>query len=558
MPSRPFFGVTRAYRHMERVTELVKIMAKFGFGDLFQSIGLGDILQKVKKLAGASPKSPLTRPRRLRLALEEMGLVFIKLGQYLSTRQDILPPEYLIEFSNLQDKVSPITYEEVKHILEESLDPATFLDISPTPLAAASIGQVHLATLASGTEVVVKVKRPGLNRQVSIDLEILYQIATQIEKFLPSLSFIRPVELVDEFKRRILLELNFRLEATNLLHFGRLYQRNPHVKIPALYRSLTTNNTLVMEKLTGVRFDDPQALNEAGIDPLELANITSKIALEQCLAVGLFHGDPHPGNIFAQPGPVVAFMDFGLVGHLDQKIRDDLLKLALGVIRRHPPAIVRSILRLTTPLTQPDRSRLEKEVTSLLENHLTGSLKELNLTDFIHDTIEIMAEHQLRIPTQLLLLAKALIQFENLGLILNSNFHLVDDAGPIIKELYRRRFSPSYWFSRLVSHGEEILFILQDFPRDAAHLLDILKSGRIKADFEIENLEVIDTSIKQASRRIAFALILASLLLSSAVVIHASQPPLWKGFEIIGLLGLLCALILSVWVIFDYIRNIKS
>ncbi|MDR1166457.1 MAG: hypothetical protein LBO66_11450 [Deltaproteobacteria bacterium] len=551
--------ITRAYRNVERITELMKVMVKFGFGDLFIAIGLGDLLLRVKRLAGLGKDSlgPLPRPKRLRLALEEMGLVFVKLGQYLSTRQDILPQEYIQEFALLQDNVQPIPFSEIKKIIAASLEENALLDVEETPLASASVGQVHAAKLPGGQEVVVKVRRPGLTRQAVTDLEILWEIATQIDKFLPSLSFLRPLEIVAEFKRSLLAELNYRLEATNALRFGRLYARSAEVKIPKLYRSLTTENTLVMERIRGTRFDDAAGLQKAGISPVALARLTSKICLEQFMSLGFFHGDPHPGNLYAQPGPKVAFMDFGLIGQIDPKSRDELLKLALGVIRHNPSAMARSVLSLTIHDGKVDRDSLETELTALLDNHLSGTLKEINLLYFIQDIIELMTQRQLRPPSDLLLLAKALIQFEHLGLVLNSDFNLLEDAGPIIANLYRRRFDPRFWVERLFRRGEDFLYAVQSLPQDLAPMVANLKRGRLQVDFELTNLNAMRHSVREASQRLSFALLLGSLLIGSALVIHAHQPPFWRGVPALGAIGLILAFLLGIWFFIDFIRGKK-
>ncbi|MDR0550251.1 MAG: hypothetical protein LBI10_12725 [Deltaproteobacteria bacterium] len=554
--SNPIARVTRAYRHLERLTELTRVMVKFGFGDLFNAIGLGDILIRARKLVGLAEKPPgLSRPKRLTLALEEMGLVFVKLGQYLSSRQDIIPVEYLEAFSTLQDSVPGLQLREVLNIISAELDEETLFEVSETPLAAASIGQVHTAKLATGQEVVVKIRRPGLEKQVNTDLEILAEIATQVEKFLPFLAYIHPVELVKEFRRSLLAELNYRREAFNHARFYRLYANNPEIKIPTLYRALSTKNVLVMERLKGLKIDDLDGLAESGFERKELARLSSRVALEQIMRYGFFHADPHPGNIFVQPGPTLAFMDFGLVGQLDRKTRELLFRLALGVARQNPLAVTRAALSLTTPETRVDVDRLEMEIGVFMENHLSGTLGDLRVGHLLQDSLDLLTQHQLRVPPNLLLLVKALVQYESLGVRLDPDFQIVEEAKPVLTGIFKTRFSPGWWLELIKRKGLELAGFLENLPKDLEPMYQSLKTGRHQVDMEIKGLDRLGQAINKASYRLALALVLGSLVIGSALVIHAKIPPLWHDLPILGLAGFLGAAIIGFGLVMDFIRK---
>jgi ubiquinone biosynthesis protein len=557
--SKPPFKVTQLYRNVERITEIALIMARFGFGDLARSIGLNDALAKAKKLVGISkPVPPSSRAHRVRLALEELGTVYIKLGQYLSTRQDIIPFEYLEEFKLLQDRVPQVPFKDIQAIINEELTPGALASIEEAPIATASVGQVHGAVLPDGQEVVVKVKRPGVDRLARTDLEIMSILAQQAQKRIAGLELLRPADLVAEYRRTLLAELNFRAEASNILRFHRLYGARKDVKIPALVRQLTTDKVIVMERLRGVRYDDREGQLAAGIDPVKLARLTAMVALEQVLSFGFFHADPHPGNLFAQPGPVVAFMDFGLIGELSRANRDEILRLAVGVVRQNSPAIARAALRLADSPGNPNRDRLETDIAAFLESHLQGSLKDINVQRFMNDIIEIMTQHRLQVPNDLLLLAKAIVQFESLGIRLDSDFRIMDDAGPAIKALYRKRFTPSFWLNLLSGHAEEAVYAIQNLPRDLNPLLETIKSGKVKADIGIEGFPSLSKALYRSSSRIALAIIISSLLLGSAHILVGNNPPHWHGMPVFGLLGLLFSLVLTVWLFIDHLRYTKN
>jgi ubiquinone biosynthesis protein len=542
------------------MTEIMRVMVKFGFGEVFDRLGFGDVLARARRLVGlVVGDHQLSRPKRLRLALEELGLVFVKLGQYLSTRQDLLPAEYLEELTLLQDSLPPIPPERVARIINEELDEGVLESLSPEPLAAASIGQVHEARLRDGgVEVVVKVRRPGLQKQIATDLEILAEVAALAARHLPIGDYVHPKELVDEFAKNLNTELNFRLEAVNIERFGRLYAKSPSVKIPTIFKALCTANVLVMEKISGWRIDQPEALRAAGLDPAEVARVASRVALEQIITVGLFHADPHPGNILVQPGPRLAFMDFGLVGSLDRRVRDNLLSMARGVVARDPARVVRAILKVTTCDGPPDREALEREIGVFIETHLSGSLKDLILGDLLKDVLEVMSQHRLRAPQSLFLLVKALVQFESLGLRLDPDFDIVSEAEPVVAAIYRERLSPGYWLEAAGDRSLEALGLVENLPGDLSAIWKTIKTGRLPADLTIREIDRLSLAVNQASYRLSFAIVLAALVVGSSVVVHSKIPPLLYGLPVLGLAGFLGAAVVGFWLIWDFLRKNKE
>jgi ubiquinone biosynthesis protein len=548
--------MTKAYRHLERLTELTRVMVKFGFGDLFNTLGFGDILIRARKLVGLAERPPgLTRPQRLTMALEEMGLVFVKLGQYLSTRQDITPADYLKEFARLQDAVPALPLEEVLNVIKGELDEDSLLEVSETPLAAASIGQVHSAKLPDGQEVVVKIRRPNLEKQAQTDLEILAELAVQVEKHLPFLAYIRPVDLVAEFKRSLLAELNYRREAFNHARFLRLCAKNSDIKIPWLHRSMCANNVLVMERIRGLKIDDLEGLEKAGFDRTQLARVASRAALEQIMRYGFFHADPHPGNIFVLPGPTLAFMDFGLVGQLDGKTKETLFKLAVGVARQNPLTVTQAILRLVSHSGEVDRDRLELEIGVFLDNYFSGTLGEIKMGSLLRDGLDLLYQHQLRTPPDLLLLVKAIVQYESLGSNLDPNFRVTEEAKPVLTRIYKKRFSPGWWQRLIKRRSLEAIGFLENLPRDLAPIYHSLKTGRFQMDMSVKDFDTLAQAVNKASYRLALAIVLGALLIGSALVVHSKIPPLWRDLPILGLVGFLGAAVIGFWLVLDFIRK---
>jgi ubiquinone biosynthesis protein len=417
------------------------------------------------------------------------------------------------------------------------------------------VGQVHTARLKDGREVVVKVRRPGLEKQVQTDLEILSELAGQVEKHLPFLAYIHPQDLVTEFSRSIQAELNYRREAFNHSRFYRIYSKNLEIKVPELYRSMSTNNILVMERISGLKINDLEGLKQAGFDNTVLARLASRVALEQIMHFGFFHADPHPGNIFVQSGPTLAFMDFGLVGQLDRRTREHLLRLAIGVVRHDPLSVTRSILGLTTSDGEVDRDRLEMEIGIYLETYLSGTLRELKIGHFLRDGLDLLYQHQLRTPPDLLLLVKALVQYESLGSNLDPEFQITEEAKPVLAGFFKKRFSLNWWGELLKRRGLEVTNFLENLPRDLAPMYQSLKTGRLQSDMVVKDLDRLGQAVNKASYRLALAVVLGALLIGSAVVIHAKTPPFWRDLPILGLVGFLGAAIIGFWLVMDFIRK---
>jgi ubiquinone biosynthesis protein len=358
-----------------------------------------------------------------------------------------------------------------------------------------------------------------------------------------------------EFGKNLLDELNFRAEASNILRFNRLYANRKDVKIPELFPRLCTEDTIVMERISGIRLDDLEALAAAGIDRKELARATSRIALEQIMLFGFFHADPHPGNLYAMPGPVVAFMDFGLTGQLPRNLRDELLRLARGAVKRDPGACARSVIRLAGSRGEVDRDRLESDITVLMDTHLGRTLKDINLNACLRDVFEVMHHHKLKTPPELIVLGKALMQFENLGAGLDSDFNILDEARPVVYAIYRERYSPKRFIQELAGRADDALHAIRNLPGDLAPLIETIKSGRMRMDMRVKNLHTLEDSIRQASQRLSAALVTAALLIGSALIFGANEPPHWRGLPVIGLLSLGVSAVAALFLLAGFPRR---
>jgi ubiquinone biosynthesis protein len=310
-----------------------------------------------------------------------------------------------------------------------------------------------------------------------------------------------------------------------------------------------------MERLRGLKINDLEGLAAAGHDFKDLARLSSRVALEQIMRYGFFHADPHPGNLYVQPGPTLAFMDFGLVGQLDRKTRELLFRLALGVVRRNPHAVTMAALRLTRPEGKIDVERLEMEIGVFMENYLYGTLGDLRVNAFLRDALELLRQHQLRAPADLLLLVKTLVQYESMGVRLDPGFQIAEEAKSVLTGIFKTRFSPGWWAQTFRRRGQELIGFLENLPRDLNPLYQSLKTGRVQVDMNVVGLEKLGQAVNKASSRIALALVLGSLVIGSALVIHAKVPPLWRGLPVMGILGFLAAALIGFWLVLDFMRR---
>ena len=553
--------IGRTYRQIERYSEILGVLFKFGFGDLVISLRVEQYLdigrqmflrEKKKKVEG------LSRAVRIRMALEELGPTFIKLGQMLSMRPDILPAEFADELSKLQDQVPAFPFEDARRIMETELGAPlydVFNRIDEEPLAAASIGQVHRARLTDGEEVVVKVQRPGIRRTVEVDLEILLHLATLLERHVEGWDVHRPTDVVDEFGRTLELEMDYGIEAGHMERLAGVYFRDARVYIPKVYRHLTTPSVLTMEYVEGIPLGDLERLKASGYDLKELAALGGELVLEQTLVNGFFHADPHPGNLLALPGNVIGLLDMGMMGRIDRKTRENMVDLLMGLVRHEPAEMVTALLRITEWEDEPDRRALEREAAAFIDQHFNRPLKELELGKLLQQVFRIATEFRLRVPPDLFLLIKALTVVEGLGRKLDPDFDVVSKAAPFVKRVQLERYHPKRLAGDLWDYSGELLELIRELPGEIRNILRMARQGKLQMEVILGGLEKLHTTQDRSSNRLAFAIVLAAMVVGSSIIIHSGIPPTWHGIPIIGLAGYVVAGLMGFWLLISILRR---
>ncbi|MDY6973622.1 MAG: AarF/ABC1/UbiB kinase family protein [Thermodesulfobacteriota bacterium] len=553
--------IGRTYRHIQRYRRILSVLFRYGFGDLIDTLKIEQYIEIGLQMISRKRREKiekLSRAERVRMALEELGPTFIKMGQILSTRPDLLPVEFIRELPKLQDDVPAFPFEDVKRIIEKELQVAlddVFPRFERKPLAAASIGQVHRARMADGEDVVVKVQRPGIYRTIEIDLEIMLHLATLMERHLEGWDIQRPTMIVDEFARTLEKELDYSFEAVNMERFAVQFANEQAVYIPRVYRDISTSRVLTMEHVRGIKASEIEKLEEQGLDRSKIAQRGLDLFMKQVFVHGFFHADPHPGNIFVLPGNVICFLDLGMVGRIDRKQRGGLVDLVMNIARRDGAKVTDVLLMLAISDEEPDRRSLEKDVTEFIDQHFYGPLKELQIGRLLHQFLDLTARHRLRIQPDLFMTIKALSIVEGVGRALDPELNIIRQAAPFVRRVQLERLNPGRIAGNIIDSGSELMHLLQDIPGEIRKILRQAREGRVKIEFEHRGLDPVLSTLDRISNRIAFAIVLASLVIGSSLVVLSGIPPRWHEIPVIGLAGFLIAAIMGFWLLISILKG---
>ena len=471
----------RSVRYLQRYREIAQVFIRHGFGELVDLLELQPYLSLPRRLIGRWRRGgvlpllpPLGAPRRVRLALEELGPTFVKLGQVMSTRPDLLPPSYVAELVKLQDTVPPVEWEPIKARIESELGAGMdelFATFDPAPIAAASLAQVHAATLPDGDQIVVKVQRPDIQKTIETDLEILFDLARLLQaRTLLSEIYDLP-GIVEEFAATLRAELDYYREGRNADRFRASFAAESYLYIPQVYWDLTTRHVLVLERIEGIKIDDIDALDAAGYDRSRIAIHAARMIIKELLEDGFFHADPHPGNFIVMSGEVIGAMDFGMVGHLSQRMRTDLIRLYIVAVQMDEEGIVDQLVAMGVVDGLLDRAGLQRDVTRLLRKYHGMPLGAIRAREVIEEIMPVAFRHHLRLPSDLWLLGKTLAMMEGVGLRLDPNFDVFAASEPYVRRFMWRMASPRTWGTSLLKGAGDWSELLSLIPRIGSQLL---------------------------------------------------------------------------------------
>ena len=551
----------RSVRHLQRYREIAQVFIRHGFGELAETLELVPYLSLPRRLLrrGRPAASPLGVPQRLRLAVEELGPTFIKLGQVLSTRPDLLPPAYIAELAKLQDAVPPAQWEPVRAQIEAELGAPLeklFTTFDPAPIAAASLAQVHAATLPDGTEVVVKVQRPNIQTTIDTDLEILFDLARLLQQRTPLGELYDLPEIAAEFATTLRAELDFHREGSNADRFRVNFADESYLHIPQVHWDFTTRRVLVLEHISGIKIDDIEALDAAGYDRYRIARHAARMVIKETLEDGFFHADPHPGNFVVMPGEVIGAMDFGMVGHLSHRTRTDLIRLYIATVQPDEEGIVDQLIRMGVVSGALDRAGLRRDVTRLLRKYHGIPLGAVRAREVIEEVMPIAFRHHLHLPSELWLVGKTLAMMEGVGLKLAPDLDIFAVSEPYVRRFMWQMASPRAWVPPLLKGASDWAELLGLLPRIGSQLLTRVERGEIEVTLIHKELDQALARMDRLANRISMSVLLAALIVGLALLVPAfSLAEQWGLPTILVITGFVGASLLGLWLIISIWRS---
>ena len=556
------FTVTRTYRHIGRYNQILQILIRYGFGYVLDSWRL-HVPRSLRELwRRRRPEDladvPETMPERARLVLIELGPTFVKLGQVLSARPDLIPIEYAREFTKLQDRVPSFPFAEVREIIHEELGAQLedfFAEFDQEPVAAASIAQGHRARLLDGTEVFVKVQRPNIQKNIAIDLEVLGYLANQLEQHSEELGFLRPTRIVDEFARSLSAELDFTIELSNQQRFSRQFSKRAGVRVPKVFQDLSTRRLLVMEYIHGIKASEIDALRAGGYDFEKISDLGADLVLEQFFDHGFFHADPHPGNMFILPGNVICYVDFGMMGWITPSERDDFANLLVEVLAGHYQPAVHYLLRLTHCDGEPDMGELERDLEMLVSRYFHGNIAQFDVGAALQDLYSVCRRQGLSIKSPIYIMLRALGFVEELGRRMNPQFEIVKHLQPFATRWMLRRYNPMRLAHSSISVVDDWLALTKELPQNYRQVLRQLLHGRLKLRHQFESVDATLRSLDRICNRLAASIVLGGIVVGSAIVIHSDRGPKVLDAPVMGIVGFVFSAFLGFWLLWSIIRS---
>lgn len=550
-------------RHFQRYRDIVASFSRNGFGFLIKELGLLELLSLPKRLFVEDYPEIHTKTlgERVRLFLEELGPTFVKMGQIASTRQDLIPADIIHELEKLQDRVPPFSFQEVKTIIEQELGGAidsVFEEFHESPLASASIGQVHFAVLNSGERVAVKVQRPNIRNIIETDLEILQELAMLAELRLKWAARYQIRDMVEEFSMSLRAELDYTIEGRNAEKVDKQFENDPKIRIPKVYWDYSTQKVLTMEYVEGTKLNEIKKIDFKGYNRKVLAERLVRAIFHQILIEGFFHGDPHPGNILALPGEVIVFMDFGMVGRLTPEMKSHFASLVISMMRQSTDGVIKAITRMGLVPDDVNMQRLRSDVDQLKEKYYDVPLSQVSLGEAVNDLFSVAYQHHIQIPADLILLGKTLLTIEGTVEQLDPELSIIKVAEPFGRQLLKERYHPKKVAENVLNHLFEYAEILTELPKSIQELTSVLKKGKMRMEITIPELDLFLTKLDRISNRLsfsivllAFSIIMVGLIIGSALSRQSTL--LWNipAIEI----GFGVAILMFLWLLYSIFKS---
>ena len=550
-------NIRKKYKHLQRYRQISQVFVKNGLGFILDRFDLKRFVPLKKRFEINEKPDNISVPVRLRQVFQELGPTYVKLGQILSTRPDIFPPDYIIEFKKLQDKVPPVEFYQINNLLEEELgqdyNEKVFSDFETEATAGASIAQTHRATLQNGEPVMVKVQRPFIEEKIQVDLEIITDLAELAvdRNILP--EFIDPVGLVEEFKESLKKELNFKQELANIKRFQANFADINSIISPKVYEKYSTKRVLIMEEIKGKKLSEIESFND--IENKKLSRLGAHSFLKQVMIHGFFHADPHPGNIFIIDGDKIAYIDFGMMGQISSEDRDLFSLLFAALLRRNVEVITDTILEIGDMPNDLNKRKFKLDIEEFIYNYYNRKLEDINFKVLFEDLQKIVFKHHIRLPQEFFLLFRALSLNEGVGSTLDPEFNIVEIGNEFIQDLIYDRLKPDNVLKKISLKLWRLFNDIKNYPSDISEIFDLIKEDRLSINFKHMNLEKLIKEIDFASNRLSISMIISALIVGSSMIIQSEVEPLIRGVPVLGFIGYTLAGIMGVWLVISILRS---
>lgn len=553
--------IGRTYRHLTRYRQILTIFFKYGLGEFVDLLKIEQYIETGLQMISRKQREHtirLSRAERVRMAFEELGPTFIKLGQVLSSQPGLIPIDIVNELAQLQDNVPPCSFEAIELLVSQEFDrplDELFRSIESRPIASASIAQVYKARLYSGQTVAVKVQRPGIKRTIEVDLEIMLYLAGVLERNIEEFAPHRPTKIVEEFARVLEHEMDFSFEASNVERFARLFADDDTIYVPDVFRRYTTSRVLTLEYIDGIKISDIRRLDAEGYDKKVITRRGTDLTMKQVFIHGFFHADPHPGNIFILPGNIICPLDYGMVGHVDLKHRELFVDLLDGLVRQKIPKATRALLRIAIWDKDPDAVALERDLGEFIGHHFYKPIKEIEIGKLLQHLLIMLTTHRLRLPPNMFLMMKALGTIENMARQMDPDFDVIRHATPFARKVMLARYMPGRMAEEFAGTVGGLHHFTRQFPDDLLDISRRLKEGKITLNIEHKGFEKLMNTHDRVSNRLSFSIIIAALLIGSAMIVTTKVPPLVFGISLFGIIGFTGAAVMGVWLLIGILRK---
>lgn len=547
--------IGRTLKNAGRLRTIVGVFAKHGFANVAERIKLGQFL--LERMSAYS-SDEFTVAQRVRMSFEELGPTFVKFGQLLATRPDLASEEFITEFEKLHDKVNPLPFEVIENVLKEEFGSAYkefFVSIDPKPLGSASIAQAHKARLADGTDVVIKVQRPGIIQTINEDLSVLYFLAELLEKYVDESRSMNPTAMVDEYFKTLELETNFVVEANNIRRFQENFATDQTVKIPKVFMDLTTERVLTLEFLNGIPLSQESALNQPGVQPSEIIRRGLKVYLKMVFQDGLFHGDLHAGNFFVLPGNTIGLIDFGVVGRLNHRTQSAIANMLVALAKEDYERLAFEYIDLAPFSERVDVDLFARQLRDLVAPFFGLTMKNVNVGKLLLKTSSIAANQGLSVPTELMLYFKSLVTIEGLSRRIQKDFDFLTYALEFAGDLVKAQYDPNRIMQDVSQVIRESKSLINSFPRQIHFMLRKLNSPGYIFRARIEHVDELRRSVETSFNLLFLGILISSLVISGSMLYSHPEQYLIGSFPAMSFVCYLIAVLLSLVAFINYIRK---